>query len=266
MKYALITGANSGLGNGATRELIKQGWTVFACDINTDKLVESENLIPLKFDATNEKQVKESKKEILKHTDNLQLIGNFVGFVAMGSLIENSYETMNRSFDINVGSMYIINRTFFTMLKKGKGRIINISSEAGLFGAKIFNNFYIATKHAVEIYNDGLRRELLCYDIPVIKIRPGAFKTNMQAGVEEQFLELYNSTKLYKEQLEKMKDGMIKELNSAKDVSIFVKTFMEAVNDESPKICYEINMSEDMAQFEKLSPEQQDALYLRIMK
>ena len=50
-----------------------------------------------------------------------------------------------------------------------------------------FHGFYPLSKHALEVYNDSLRRELSSLGIKVVIIRPGAFKTSMQGGIINQF-------------------------------------------------------------------------------
>lgn len=111
---------------------------------------------------------------------------------------------------------YRINYYFKDFIIKSKGSIINLSSEYGDLCAIPFHSFYTMSKHAIEVYNDSLRREVSPLGVKVIKIRPGSFKTNMQSNVENQFNELVKDTKLFKEPLMKMKMLMVKELERAK--------------------------------------------------
>ena len=107
----------------------------------------------------------------------------------LGSLVESSIDDLNKIINVNLIGMYKINNLFFPMLNKDGSRIINISSEYGVLDAIPFHTFYPISKHAVEIYNDGLRRELSGQNIKVIAIRPGAFKTAMQGNINNQFEE-----------------------------------------------------------------------------
>ena len=263
MKYALITGANSGLGNGATKELLNKGYTVFACDINIDNLHKSNKLIPIKVDVTKDNQLDKAYKIVRQHTDRLDIIGNFVGVVLMGGLIEKPVDTLLKTMDLNVGSMYRVSQKFFDMLKKAKGRIINISSEVGNYNAIPFNNFYTMSKHAVEVYNDGLRQELLPFKIKVIKIRPDSFKTNMEDDIEKQYQEIKHETSFYKNAMEKMERLAEKEFETAKPVDVFVETFIQAVTDKRPKKCYETNKSSKKP---KNAPKKMDNYYKDVMK
>ena len=81
------------------------------------------------------------------------------------------------------------------------------------------------SKHALEIYNDSLRRELALFGIKVIKIRPGAVKTSMQANVTRQFERLLANTEHFAIPLTKRQMMMLNELKDAKDPKKIVKTF-----------------------------------------
>ena len=72
--------------------------------------------------------------------------------------------------------MVRINRLFFPLVEKEKGRVIDFSSEYGTYLVVPFNAFYITNKHAEESYSDGLRRELKYVGIPFVTIRPGHLK------------------------------------------------------------------------------------------
>src|SRR5262249_29954823 len=66
--------------------------------------------------------------------------------------------------------------TFLPLLRRAKGRIVNISSVGGRI-AYPFMGPYAASKHALEALSDSLRRELLIYGVDVIVIEPGAIDT-----------------------------------------------------------------------------------------
>ena len=153
--------------------------------------------------------------------------------------------------------MYNVNQTFIDMLDT-TSRIINVSSEYGVLDALPFHSFYTMSKHAVEIYNDSLRRELNFKGIKVIKIRPGAFKTNMQGNIINQFEELVNETKMYKKPLMKMKHIMVKELDKAKDTKKIVKVFKKAIYKKHPRISYNVNNSFKMKLLSSLPDTLQD--------
>lgn len=264
-KYILISGASSGLAQSLIDELIKEDYIIIATDI-VDTSIKNSKVIYIHMDVTSEESVQNAYNEVLKITDELYSVINFAGSVILGSMVELSTNNLEKIININLIGMYRVNQIFFPMIKKAKGRYINISSEYGVLDAIPFHTFYTLSKHAVEVYNDGLRRELKGQGIKVIKIRPGAFKTKMQAGIGSQFNNLVDETKLYKEPLLKMKHIMDKELQKAKHPKKFVKVALKAVNSKRPKLCYKVNNSLKMKLLSVLPDRLQDYIYYKFLK
>ncbi len=263
MKYALISGAMGGLARATIDSLIKEHYFVFALDLN-DKVeteYDSEYSFGIKCDITSDASVNAALEKVNFITDKLDVIINFAGVVFLGSVIEENVSKLQKILDVNVVGMYRINKVFFEHILRGKGRYINISSEYGTLDAVPFHSFYTLSKHAVEIYNDSLRRELLRYQIPVVKIRPGSFKTNMQGGVSGQFDTLVTTTKHFADPLNKMKHIMTKELDKAIDPMIFVKVIMKAIKAKKPRLYYNVHRSFKMRLLSSLPDKVQDFVY-----
>ncbi|MGN0830256.1 MAG: SDR family NAD(P)-dependent oxidoreductase [Candidatus Ornithospirochaeta sp.] len=91
-----------------------------------------------------------------------------------------------------------VNRLFFPLVEKEKGRFIIVSSDYGTYLVVPFNAFYITNKHAEESYSDGLRRELKYTGIPVVAIRPGSFKTEMENSTSSIFIVINDKSTHYK--------------------------------------------------------------------
>ncbi len=268
MKKILITGGAGGLGLATAKLFVEQGWTVYAADYNKKALdaINDKNIIPIHVDISQEESVAQAFAEVSKTTDSLDGIVNFAGIMVMGSVIECDVEMMRRILDINVLGMYRVNKAFLSMIQKGKGRIVNVSSEYGTLGAGPFNGFYTTSKHAVEMYSDALRRELLFLGIPVIKIRPGAFSTNMVAGTTDVFNKTVEDSKLFKEVLVQMQVLMEKNTGAAKDPAILAKVVLKAMTDKKPKLHYSANRSKPQQFLSSLPEKWQDAIYFKMMK
>ena len=243
MKYALISGAESGLAKASIKKLDELGFTIFCCDFLYKEIKVEKNKHYIPLDVTNEKSLKEALKYVESKTDKLDIISNFAGIVTLGSLVEKPTDTLDKIIAVTLLGTYKINALFFPLVFKAKGRIINISSEYGKICGIPFHGYYGISKHAIEVYNDSLRRELLSSGVKVIAIRPGAFKTKMQAGVTSQFEKMVDETKMYKKELMKMKNIMTGELDKAKPAEIFAKTFAKAVTAKKPKRVYKVNNS-----------------------
>lgn len=269
MRYALVTGATSGLGKEIAIRLSESGWCVFACGRNEKALGEIKKTTychPLKMDVVDQESINEALEEVLKVTDHLNAIINFSGIQKMSSLIEGDINIIKQSLDVNLLGMARVNKTFFPLIKKCNGRIINCSSECGWMTPQPFNGSYTLSKYAVEAYNDSLRRELMFLDIPVIKIQPGSFKTAMHGKTLDSFDRLINSTKMYREVLEKMKGMMLIELKMANEPEALIEAVMKAVNDPHPRQKYRVKNSPLLEVIEVMHPMTVDRLYKKFLE
>ena len=263
MKNVLITGGAGGLGLATAEYLAQRGWHVFAADYNKDALskISHQRITPIYVDISSDTSVAQAVDEVKHLTDSLDGVVNFAGILAMGSVIENDTEMMRRILDINLLGMYRINRAFFDMIRMDKGRIINVSSEYGVLGAVPFHGFYTVSKHAVEVYSDALRRELMFLGIPVIKIRPGAFRSNMQGSTEIMFNKLLVTTSLYKSILSKMHTMMESKTAIAKDPVILAHKVYKALVSEHPRLVYSANHNISQKLISHLPARVQDLIY-----
>jgi NAD(P)-dependent dehydrogenase (short-subunit alcohol dehydrogenase family) len=234
MKHAVILGAQSGLAQQAVKQLQGNGYQVYACDIQYQTFEKKPGIIRIPIDVTDCLSLEKARKTIEHETDSLDLFTSFAGQVTIGSLIELPARTMQKNLDLNVNSLFLSIRNFFPLLEKAQGRIIIISSEYGKIGGIPFHGYYGAAKHAVEIYADSLRREISKTGVSVTKIRPGAFQTPMQSGIQAQFDNLCINTQRYRKPLGKMKHLMQMELTKAAAPSSFGKAYMKAVLSKRP--------------------------------
>ena len=112
-------------------------------------------------------------------------------------MIEISEKDFIKIFNINVFSIYRINKTFIPLLND-KGKIFVISSELGPLDPLPFTGIYAITKSTIEKYVYSLRMELQLLGYKVILIRPGAVDTvllNVSMNSLDNFI---NSTSHYK--------------------------------------------------------------------
>ena len=91
-------------------------------------------------------------------------------------------DEIRQVFDVNVIGLLRVTQTFAPLLaatptsQARPGRVINMSSMAGKFGAP-FVGAYVGSKHAVEGLSESLRRELMVFGIDVVIIGPGTVVT-----------------------------------------------------------------------------------------
>ncbi len=266
MKYAVFTGATGGLGTLCVEDLSRLGnWTIFAGGTNEVELMrlgKLANIIPVRLDVTKQESVNAALEIIRSYTDKLDAIVNFAGLTSFTSLIEgDSVESIEKLLNVNVIGMARVNRTFFEMIYKGHGRIINCSSESGWMTPQPFAGPYVLSKYAVDAYNDSLRRELIYLGISVVKIQPGSYETNITRQVYENFDKTISKTKYYSKLLTKMKPLMAMELNQKNDPRRLVKTVIRAMESRHPKLRYRVGTGKLLAMLELLPEQGVDMVY-----
>lgn len=271
MKQVLFTGGTGGLGLLCVKALSEtQNWTVYAAGTKDTVLEELKNLpnvIPVKMDVTSQESVISALRIVEAHTDRLDAVVNFAGLTGFASLIEGSSVTLiERLLEVNAVGMARVNRVFFDLLLKGKGRIVNCSSESGWMTPQPFAGPYIMSKYAVEAYNDSLRRELIYLGIPVIKIQPGSYETHITQQVNHYFDRTLSETRYYKKLLTKMKPMMAMELNQKNNPLRLVHAVIKALESKHPRIKYRVGTGKLLLLMELLPEKLVDILYGIIFK
>lgn len=243
-KIALITGGTGGMGLETAKLLSKNGWVIYVADCNKEALKSIQGLVgiePIFMDVSKRCSVEKAFVDYSKKHNYLNAIINFAGVLKVGSMSEMDEFELERLLNINVLGTFRVNQIFIPLLKKGsKGRIVNISSETGWQSGGPFNGAYAMSKHAIEAYSDSLRREMMFLNIPVIKIQPGPFKTDMVKSIEMNFVNAIEVTKDFKEPLTAAKNFALKEQDKAHSPQIVAQTVLKALTVRKPKVAYSI--------------------------
>jgi NAD(P)-dependent dehydrogenase (short-subunit alcohol dehydrogenase family) len=270
MKYVLFTGATGDLGRCCIEEIAKLGdWTVFAGGTNKAKLEELgriENVIPLPLDVTSEESIEAAYSTVRGYTYTLNAVVNFAGIHVFTSMVEGDcVRDIEKMLNVNVMGMVRVNKRFFEMVRIGHGRIVNCSSESGWMTPQPFNGPYTMTKYAVEAYNDSLRRELMYLDIPVVKLQPGSFKTQLTNKIYEDFDKAIASTNYYKKILTTMKPMMTMELGLDHDPKKLAGKLIKAMNSKYPQTKYKVCTGKLLMLLELLPDKAVDIAYKAIV-
>ena len=268
-KTALVTGAGGGLGHATVERLVANGWKVFEADLSKDMLRSSmhdPDVVPVVMDVTDNDSIGSAYDAIESQTDHLDAIVNFAGVMGVGSLTDIPEERLARILDINVMGTYRVNKKFLPRVEASRGRIVNLSSETGWQSAAPFNGPYAMSKHAVEAYSTALRRELALLGIKVITIQPGAFRTNMVAGIERAFTAAEAETPKFAPVLRKLKSLAAKEIESASDPDILAQVIETALTTKRPKPVYSVKPDRLRSALEALPLRASDRLYLAVLQ
>lgn len=173
MKSVLVTGASGGMGRAICRQLISQGWQVFALDVKPLELPGVQSFV---CDLRGESGVAEALDWLQPQTAQLDAIVHAAGLYDLDSLVEMDEKRFLRIFEVNVFAACRVNRLFTPMMTSG-GRVVFITSELAPLHPLPFTGIYAVTKKALEAIAASLRTELALRGITVSIVRPGAVTT-----------------------------------------------------------------------------------------
>ena len=267
-RFVFITGAAGGLGGRTARHLAERSWRVFAADFDADaleELADDDRIVPVPLDVTDPVSIDAARRTVDDAGGGLDGIVNFAGILAVGSLVEIDEATLRRVLDVNVMGTFRVNRALFPCVLARKGRIVNISSETGWQSGMPFNGPYAMSKHAIEAYSDSLRRELMFLDVPVIKIQPGPFKTEMVTGIERSFTRAAETSQHFGEVIRRLLHLALNEQKKAQDPSLIAEVIHRALTVAHPRPAYSVKPDLGRRVLNWLPPRWADVLIRRAL-
>jgi len=190
-KVILITGASSGIGEGAARLLAGQGHRLVIGARRTDRLAELAASIEASggvvhyraLDVTSADDVAAFAQFALDAFGRIDVLINNAGVMPLSPLNALKVGEWNRMIDVNIrGVLHGIAAVLPTMEAQGLGQIINISSIGGL-SVSPTAAVYCATKFAVRAISDGLRQET--DKIRVTVICPGVVESELADSITD---------------------------------------------------------------------------------
>lgn len=185
-RYVLVTGCDSGFGKETAIRLDKMGFHVFAACLTREgedclKTVCSERVKTLHLNVTISESVQDAYNFVKSNIpDNSGLWGliNNAGAMSVGPIEWTPLDKYKRTADVNLWGVIDVTKTFLPIIKRAKGRVVNISSFLGQLSLQNMSPYCI-TKYGVEAFSDALRREMGPWGVRVVIIEPGVFKTRM---------------------------------------------------------------------------------------
>src|SRR5437773_1523685 len=198
-RIAVVTGGGSGMGRELVRQLVAEACNVSMCDLAAEGMAETVRLceaagLPQGLRVTTHiaevsdfAQMERFRAEVAdRHaTDRIHLLFNNAGIGGGGSLIANSCEEWERTFNVCWGSVYNGTRAFLPLLLKAEeGHIVNTSSVNGFWasiGPNLPHTAYSAAKFAVKGFTEALIADLRI-NTPHIKcsvVMPGHIGTSI---------------------------------------------------------------------------------------
>lgn len=169
-RVAVITGAASGLGKAAAKELAKLGLKIAIADIDEEKLgvigqelielIGAQNVLIMPTDVSKLDQVVKLKEKVYDTWGEVAVLMNNAGIGLKGTSWEGT-ENWQKVFDVNLFGVVNVQHTFVSLMihQENQAMIINTGSKQGITNPP-GNAAYNASKAAVKILTENLAHEL----------------------------------------------------------------------------------------------------------
>lgn len=182
-KVACVTGAAVGIGRATALKFAQEGAKVIIMDINAESLAKAEaelkeitsDVLSYVVDVSNEALVNQSFEDAIAKFGKVDiLINNAALWRQQKAFVDLTTEDWKTYFDINVmGTVYCTKAVLTGMLEREYGRIINISSVAGVYGNARMSH-YSASKGAINSLTKALAKEVTDKGVLVNAVCPGS--------------------------------------------------------------------------------------------
>ena len=181
-KIVLVTGASRGIGLEAAKHFSKEGYKVIGSsrgDFNLGELIGDESAISVQLDLMSKESIKNLFAD-LKSEDLLpSVLVNNAGITKDQLFLRMKDEDWDDVIETNLNGLFRVTKAFIKPMVKNKfGRVINISSVAGLMGNSGQVN-YSSSKSAMVGFSRSLAKELGSRNITSNVIAPGFIETDM---------------------------------------------------------------------------------------
>jgi len=186
-RLAVVTGAARGIGRAIVLELLKQGRIVAGLDINKEQLVELEgvvkdagfSVITKCVDITDTGQLTEVLESLASEHGGIGVLVNNAGITRDKLMMQMGEEDFDKVINVNLRAAFIAT-TFAvrSMVRNKFGRIVNLSSVAGIMGQAGSSN-YAASKAGLIGMTKSVAREVGKKNVTANCIAPGFILTEM---------------------------------------------------------------------------------------
>lgn len=186
-KVVIVTGASSGIGQAAAKSFIEQGATVYGFGRNMAGLDAVDGLLPCQGDITNHAELENYMRHIMSTHDGVDVLVNNAGLSYYSRHAESTLEEWRMTMAVNLEGYYVMAKLVAPMMiKKGFGRIVNVSSVQAI-ASEPSVGAYAATKGGINAWSRALAVDLAEYGILVNVVAPGCIHTGMSIvnGVDE---------------------------------------------------------------------------------
>jgi NAD(P)-dependent dehydrogenase (short-subunit alcohol dehydrogenase family) len=238
-KVWFITGAGRGMGLEITKAALAAGHKVVATGRRIDSVAkavgESADLLVVKLDVTNASDAEAAVKATIDRFGRIDVLVNNAASFYAGYFEELTPEQMDLQLATSLRGPMNVTRAFLPVMRKQRsGKIISISSTAGLVGYE-FCTAYSASRFGLDGWTESLQAEVDPFGIQTMIVNPGAFRTQLLTKESTTYashsIEDYNERRMQQEQFWTSRDG-----KQAGDPARLARALIElASQDELPR-------------------------------
>jgi 2-hydroxycyclohexanecarboxyl-CoA dehydrogenase len=198
-KTALVTGGASGIGRATVMEFARSGATVICADVNDeqgrqlqDEAASTNFAVEfIHVDLGDPNSIRHCAATVLERHPHIDILVNAAGWNDIQSFVDNTPGYIDRVVAINLGgTLHLTHALLPAMIAAGKGKIVNISSDAGRVGST-GETAYAAAKGGVIAFTKSLAREVARHSINVNCVCPGPTDTPMLQSRPEKLKEAF---------------------------------------------------------------------------
>ncbi|MBI2217599.1 MAG: SDR family NAD(P)-dependent oxidoreductase [Candidatus Rokubacteria bacterium] len=186
-RVALVTGGGRGIGRECVLALARKACAVAAAArtrSEVDRVAKEASALGVRtlaveVDVTDAAQVERAVREVMDALGPVDVLVNNAGIADSAPFTRTDRELWERHLRVNVTGPYLLTQAVLPgMLARRWGRVINIASLAGLYGAA-YVTAYVASKHALVGFTRALALEVSGKGITVNAICPGYVATDL---------------------------------------------------------------------------------------
>ncbi|GAA4931194.1 NAD(P)-dependent dehydrogenase (short-subunit alcohol dehydrogenase family) [Nonomuraea thailandensis] len=181
-RLIVVTGASTGMGASAARELARRGFHVLA-GVRRDRDADSmraTGVEPVILDITEPEHVAALAARVAGDPRALHAVVNNAGIQVNAPVEALPMTQWRRVFDVNLFGHVAVTQALLPALLRSRGRVVNISSVGGKAAMPTYGA-YAGAKFALEAVSDSLRREVGPLGVQVVVVEPGGVRTEMAA-------------------------------------------------------------------------------------
>jgi len=197
-RVAVVTGGGRGIGEAIVGALAAAGAAVAVWDLDEERAVavagkHAPSAAGIGVDVTDAPSVDAAVRRTEAELGPIDILVNNAGIDVIGPFLESDPAAWGRIIDVNLrGPITTCHRVVRDMVARGRGRVVNLGSDAGKVGSS-GEAVYSATKGGVIAFTKTLAREVAAAGVTVNCVCPGPTDTSLLDQVAQASQKLYDS-------------------------------------------------------------------------